>query len=69
MSKRGYYFISDQTQWLPDMKGLSMLDLLAQLEACQYRCEAGGLSMNVAFIELKRRAEEEAMQLEMKRGE
>lgn len=69
MPKRGYYFISDQTQWLPDMKDLSMLELLQQLESCQYRCEAGKLEMNVAFIELRRRAEEEALHQEMKQGE
>lgn len=69
MAKRGYYFISDQTQWLPDMKDLTSLDLIKQLESCGYRCEAGGLSMNVAFIELKRRAELEAMHQEMKQGE
>jgi hypothetical protein len=56
MPKRGYYFISEQTQWLPDMQSLSMSDLLDQLESCEYRCIAGKLELNVAFIELKRRA-------------
>lgn len=57
--KRGYYFVNDQTVYLPEMAALSLSELLDQLESCGYRCEAGGLSLNIAWIELRRRAKEE----------
>jgi hypothetical protein len=38
----------------------SLADIVQQLESCGYRCEAGPLELNIAFIELKRRAEAEA---------
>lgn len=34
----------------------SLADIVKQLEFCSYRCEAGPLESNLAFIELKRRA-------------
>lgn len=36
----------------------SINELFEQLEMCDYECEAGILTMNVAFIELKRRLTE-----------
>lgn len=35
----------------------SLAEIVAQLEACGYRCEAGPLELNTAFIALKQRAE------------
>ena len=40
-------------------KEASLKEIIEQLEFCQYECEAGELRMNIAFIELKRRSEEE----------
>lgn len=55
--KGAYYFMSDQNVHLPDVKNRSLSELLDQLEWCEYRCEGGPLRLNVAFIELRRRAE------------
>lgn len=38
----------------------SLAEIVEQLLQCEYRCEAGSLRMNLAFIELRRRAEAEA---------
>lgn len=56
--KRGYYFVSGQTEWLPDLSGLALSQLLDMLDACSYACEAGSLRWNVAYLELRRRAEQ-----------
>jgi hypothetical protein len=37
----------------------TLSEIVSQLERCDYRCEAGPLRLNLAFIELKRRAEAE----------
>ncbi len=37
----------------------ALLDIVKQLESCGFRCEAGPLELNVAFIELKQIAERE----------
>jgi len=34
----------------------TMAEIVDQLELCGYRCEAGALERNIAFIELKRRS-------------
>lgn len=36
-----------------------MLELIRQLEACGYTCEAGPLENNIAFIQLKAMADDE----------
>jgi len=33
----------------------SMAEILDQLDSCDYRCEAGPLRLNLAYMELKRR--------------
>ncbi|WP_198156241.1 hypothetical protein [Paenibacillus sp. D9] len=43
-----------------DWSGATLQEIVEQLEWCGYECEAGKLHMNVAFEELKRRAEAEA---------
>jgi hypothetical protein len=42
----------------------TLKELIEQLEFCEYECEAGTLTMNVAFLELKRRSNEEINQKE-----
>lgn len=42
-----------------DWSKATLTDIVKQLEMCGYECEAGKLVMNVAFIELKNRAEKE----------
>lgn len=54
----GYYRVEPTEPNI--FRDASLSELLAQLEQCDYRCEAGPLRMNLAFIELKRRAEERA---------
>lgn len=44
------------TLW-DDPTRLTLAEIVAQLELCEYKCEGGSLVWNVAFIELKRRAE------------
>lgn len=38
---------------------MTLKEIVEQLESCGYECEAGPLSNNTAFIELKERAAEE----------
>lgn len=38
---------------------MTLSEIVDQLESCGYTCEAGPLSHNVAFIELKRIASEQ----------
>ena len=40
----------------------SLAEIVEQLELCKYRSEGGPLELNLAFIELKKRAREEEMQ-------
>lgn len=35
-------------------KPMTLPEIIAQLEACRFECEAGPLEMNVAFVELKK---------------
>ena len=42
------------------VKEMSIQEIVNQLEACNYECEAGPLENNTAFIELKKRAQFEA---------
>lgn len=35
---------------------MTLPEIIAQLEACRFECEAGPLEMNVAFVELKKMA-------------
>lgn len=35
---------------------MNLPEIIAQLEACHFECEAGPLEMNVAFVELKKMA-------------
>lgn len=37
----------------------TLKEIVEQLEFCGYECEFGKLIMNVAFLEIKRRSEEE----------
>ena len=41
----------------------SLAELVEQIEACGYRCEAGPLENNLAFIELKERVKEPAYEV------
>jgi hypothetical protein len=36
---------------------MTLKEIVKQLEACKFKCEAGSLETNVAFIELKKMAE------------
>jgi hypothetical protein len=54
---RGYYFVNGPIGNV--YLDTSLLEIVEQLESCSYRCEAGPLSLNLAFQELKRRAIEE----------
>ena len=38
---------------------MTLKEIVAQLEACHYECQAGPLEMNVAFVNLKKMAEGE----------
>lgn len=54
MSKTGYFYIYRAE---PNVyRDVSLSEIVEQLEWCGYRCEAGSLERNLAFIELKRRA-------------
>jgi len=44
---------------IKNWKEATLKEIVDQLEYCEYECEAGKLIMNVAFLELKRRSEEE----------
>lgn len=35
---------------------MTLLEIVEQLKSCGYRCEAGSLEMNTAFVELERMA-------------
>lgn len=52
---KGYYRVEPIEPNI--FRDASLSELVAQLERCDYRCEAGPLRMNLAFMELKRRAE------------
>jgi hypothetical protein len=50
----GYFYIAPI---LPNHYATASLsEIVDQLAACSYRCEAGPLELNLAFIELRRRA-------------
>lgn len=53
--KVGYHFVYHPRP-APE---LTLRQIVDQLRACQYRCEAGPLEHNTAFMELERRAREE----------
>lgn len=55
--KRGYYRIEKTDPNIFADAGLS--ELIRQLESCGYRCEAGPLENNLAYIELRRRVIEQ----------
>lgn len=57
MQTRGYYFVNGQIENI--YRTASLREIVEQLERCDYRCEAGPLRLNLAFQELKRRAEEQ----------
>ena len=57
MSEKGYYRVESAS---PNIYATaSLAEIIEQLESCEYRCEAGPLRLNLAFIELKERAEQE----------
>lgn len=50
----GYFYIAPI---LPNCFATAdLLEIVEQLRACEYRCEAGPLVNNLAFMELERRA-------------
>ena len=51
--------MSEKTILLPPPSDMTLLEIVEQLESCAYRCEAGRLELNIAWIELRRRAERE----------
>lgn len=62
----GYYLI--QSDRPNPFEGASLAEIVQQLESCGYRCEAGQLQYNLAFIELKKRAESETFQAKLNEG-
>lgn len=53
----GYFFIAPI--FSNPYATASLDEIVAQLRSCSYRCEAGPLELNLAFIELMRRAAQE----------
>lgn len=51
--KKGYYRVEKSDPNIFADAGMD--ELIRQLESCGYRCEAGALENNLAYIELKRR--------------
>lgn len=67
MSKSGYHFVRAP---LPNPFATSTLaEIVQQLTDCGYRCEAGPLELNLAFMELRRRAVLESLHQEMEKGD
>ena len=47
-----------EVKYMKNWQDANLAEIVEQLESCGYECEAGVMTMNVAFQELKRRAEE-----------